>query len=766
MKSTIPFLQNPNIRYILLILAIISLILPYRGILSYAGEVSNTTDPVSWLLPNIHEPFNQLLPPDPNTPSLPYQTIASNNRTLELTHIVPSATVHVLDTYQYPSAGTQRFYLPPLTNNLNMEADGTPLSYTVVKGLDTPNIVVDVVVPSGVVDLEIEYDQTDGSIAFEGSWYLVFDWIWGPVTIIAHLPTDTNIIRYENSGLATLMNSYTLRFDIPSGTPVFTTIVYTTNQVPDHYYTVTTEHFNVHLPLIYSQYATSLTGALEALYLRYTEYMGYDVNQTRGQTHFEFYFPPGGWNWWDTQITLWGGLCIVGGGPCAVSRSVITKMSLLPSTTFWDNAFGYLGHELGHGWQGVVGQGNMPWWINDGEGYPGYLNLHAWTDLGLCPLIEDWYSEAYSYYLEYMADPTTRHDHANLVIATGLREEYGWDWLREIHSAILGGRLNLSGLSEQEKTDQMIAFLSQFLEENLVPYFDQNLIYASQWVRESLAGLPGSDAAVPTQWSCPAGTLGASPTSLSFLVEPGGSVSPSQVFHINNDGDGQITWSISENPPVQWFSISTDSGLATPLYTVPITATIDASNLTVGNYTTTLFITAQAGTGNNPLSVPVYLKVAEYERICLPVVLNNVKNLLPSGLTTLFDGYVYYGESGFSFGTNTVVAWNSSIADLLVAKPDPASSMRFFLPYDAPPYSDGDNAQAGIIGMSQTELVQVAECPESGYQYHWADTSPGGVYCVRTRDGAHYAVIKLTSIDDSRLSFSWIYQPDGSRRFD
>lgn len=766
MKSTKPFLQNPNIRYILLMLAIISLTLPYRSILSYAGEVSNTTDPVSWPLPNIHEPFNQLAPPNPNTPPLPYETIASNNRTLELTHIVPAATVHVLDAYQYPSAGTQRFYLPPLISNLTIEADGTTLSHSVVEGLDTPHVVVDVAVPSDVVDLEIEFDQIDGSMAFEGSWYLVFDWVWGPVTIIAHLPTDANIIRYENSNLATLINSYTLRFDIPSGTPVYTTIVYNTNQVPDLYYTVTTAHFNVHLPLIYSQYETSLTEALDALYLHYTEYMGYDVNQTRGQARFEFYFPPGGWYWWDTQITLWGGLCIVGGGPCAVSRSVIPKMSLPPSTTFGDNAFGYLGHELGHGWQGVVGQGNMPWWINDGEGYPSYLNLHAWTDLGLCPLIEDWYSQAYSYYLEYMADPTTRHDYANIVIATGLREEYGWDWLQEIHAAILAGRLNLNGLSEQEKTDQMVVFLSQFLEENLVPYFDQNLMYASQWVRESLVGFPSSNATVPTQWSCPSGILGTSPASLTFLVEPSGPVFSSQAFHVNNDGDGQITWSISENPPVEWLSISIDNGLATPLYIVPITATIDASNLAVGNYTTTLSITAQAGTGNSPLSIPVYLKVAEYKRIYLPVVLNNARDLLPSGQATILDGYVYYGESGFSFGTNAVVAWNSSIADLLAAKPDPASPMRFFMPYDAPPYSDGDNARAGIIGMPQTALDQVVECPESGYQYHWVDTSLGGVYCVRTRDGAHYAVIKLTSIDDSSLSFSWIYQPDGGRRFD
>jgi hypothetical protein len=150
-------------------------------------------------------------------------------------------------------------------------------------------------------------------------------------------------------------------------------------------------------------------------------------------------------------------------------------------------------------------------------------------------------------------------------------------------------------------------------------------------------------------------------------------------------------------------------------------------------------------------------------RIYLPVILSSARNSLPSDQATIFDGGVYYEASGFSFCTNTVVGWNSSIADLLAAK---SSSMSFFLPYDAPPYSDGDNARAGIIGMAQTALDQVSECPESGYQYHWVGASSGNVYCVRTRDGAHYAVIKVTAIDDNSLTFTWVYQPNGSRRFD
>lgn len=161
--------------------------------------------------------------------------------------------------------------------------------------------------------------------------------------------------------------------------------------------------------------------------------------------------------------------------------------------------------------------------------------------------------------------------------------------------------------------------------------------------------------------------------------------------------------------------------------------------------------------------------LVNFPRIYLPIVLNNVQSpTLPSGQTTIFDGFTNYGESGFRFNSNSIVAWDSNAADILAAKVESSSPMSFFLQYDAPPYNNPDidkDARSGIIGMSQTELEQVSECPESGYQYHWVTASSGEVYCVRTRGGEHYAIIKLTDIGNSTLSFTWIYQPDGSRRF-
>jgi hypothetical protein len=139
-----------------------------------------------------------------------------------------------------------------------------------------------------------------------------------------------------------------------------------------------------------------------------------------------------------------------------------------------------------------------------------------------------------------------------------------------------------------------------------------------------------------------------------------------------------------------------------------------------------------------------------------------------SAQATIFDGFTNYGASGYKFSSNSVVAWDSNAADLLAGTHEGSSTTSFFLPYDAAPFNNPDldkDARSGIVRMPQTELEQVSECPESGYRYHWVEANSGGVYCVRTRNGQHYAKIKLTSIGNSSLSFAWVYQPDGSRVF-
>ncbi|MBE7532296.1 MAG: right-handed parallel beta-helix repeat-containing protein [Ardenticatenaceae bacterium] len=162
------------------------------------------------------------------------------------------------------------------------------------------------------------------------------------------------------------------------------------------------------------------------------------------------------------------------------------------------------------------------------------------------------------------------------------------------------------------------------------------------------------------------------------------------------------------------------------------------------------------------------IDMGAYEAIRYLLFLPGVTKPLPTGQATIFDGFTNYGQSGFRFSTNSVVAWDSNAADILAAKIQSASPINFFLQYDTPPFNNPDidrDARSGILQMPQTELGQVSECPASGYVYHWADANLGGVYCVRTRDGEHYAVIQVTAVNNNNLTFTWKYQPDGSRSF-
>src|SRR5208282_5185604 len=149
---------------------------------------------------------------------------------------------------------------------------------------------------------------------------------------------------------------------------------------------------------------------------------------------------------------------------------------------------------------------------------------------------------------------------------------------------------------------------------------------------------------------------------------------------------------------------------------------------------------------------------------------------LPAGEALLFDGNTHYKESGFSFTERKPVPWsteNGGEADILFA------GSRLFTQNnlgDLPGVMENAPADKNAHGGIQRSPSQnfSDSCPIDGYIRHWfppnpADTNSmlvkGGYYCVRLRDGNHYAKIKITGIEPDRIAFEWVYQPSGSRTF-
>ena len=137
----------------------------------------------------------------------------------------------------------------------------------------------------------------------------------------------------------------------------------------------------------------------------------------------------------------------------------------------------------------------------------------------------------------------------------------------------------------------------------------------------------------------------------------------------------------------------------------------------------------------------------------------------------VYDGNYRYDQSGLSFAKRALVAWNSGEADILVENTSAGTgSAHFFLQYDTgeqvlsgSPYDS--LAKSGIVKLSASFLEDVIECPASGYQTFRVPPDIGGVYCVRSRDGAHFAKIKVIDIRADRIAFDWQYQTRPTRRF-
>jgi hypothetical protein len=131
---------------------------------------------------------------------------------------------------------------------------------------------------------------------------------------------------------------------------------------------------------------------------------------------------------------------------------------------------------------------------------------------------------------------------------------------------------------------------------------------------------------------------------------------------------------------------------------------------------------------------------------------------------------------GFRFSTGSVVPLNSNLfsGDIVLMNqtdqtrtntPNPAM---LFATNDTPPYGGGRDtgSRAGIVEVQANELEDVREAPSSGYTFHWFSVREGGVYCVRTRDGSHYAKIKIRELTSKSVAFDWVYQPEETRSFD
>lgn len=144
---------------------------------------------------------------------------------------------------------------------------------------------------------------------------------------------------------------------------------------------------------------------------------------------------------------------------------------------------------------------------------------------------------------------------------------------------------------------------------------------------------------------------------------------------------------------------------------------------------------------------------------------------LLSGNATVYDGFRFFSQSTFSFGIQKVLPWYSKEADIGVSNPSKSNlPAQFFLSNDSPPYTDPkatehELANAGIVLMPTGDLDEVKECPSSDYIPNYFQPSPGRVYCVRARDGHHWAKIKVNRVDFDRVEFDYVYQPNGSRTF-
>lgn len=145
---------------------------------------------------------------------------------------------------------------------------------------------------------------------------------------------------------------------------------------------------------------------------------------------------------------------------------------------------------------------------------------------------------------------------------------------------------------------------------------------------------------------------------------------------------------------------------------------------------------------------------------------SNSNSILRICKTVLYSGAS--SENGLIFAKPLIVSglFGSLPPDLLVAKY--GSYPEFLIESSSLSFSGSSKNIAGSGGYlhvgDEPRLHNLA-CPTEGYAQGSFGAKPNDLVCIRTRDGKHYAAIRVIDAFDDRIAFEWMYQPDGSREF-
>ena len=132
----------------------------------------------------------------------------------------------------------------------------------------------------------------------------------------------------------------------------------------------------------------------------------------------------------------------------------------------------------------------------------------------------------------------------------------------------------------------------------------------------------GSPATIPVTLTVTAGTISATPTSLTFS-QVAGTQTTQQLTVNGSPGAINFTLSTSTTTGGNWLTVTPGSG-TTGTSTGAITVTANSANLAVGQYTGSVTITAAApGATGSPITVPVTLNVVNAQTLtAAPTTLN------------------------------------------------------------------------------------------------------------------------------------------------